>query len=299
MIRAPMGPARAIKLLSDFDGVWTDQAFEAQNVKLYLVAEAARMAQVGADEARAHFETFEATVKARPERYGWAPDGRITAYVDEDPFCEANAIAMLLDEQRDQPLARRYRDAILAAGFETLTRFADHCFMTATAAFRIQHPPALVPGAKEMLEALLELGCEVVVVSNSSSEKIVGWFRQIGVDARTERGGAMRVRGAAQKMTLGPSDASIELRGRKIHVDRPLYRRVIEEEAPQYVIGDVFSLDLALPHVLRREGHSFAASTLVLRRHPHTPSWVLDGRAGGAIDHVVDSVHDLATLLRR
>lgn len=299
MIRAPMGPRRAFKLLSDFDGVWTDQAFEAQNVKLYLIAEAARMAQFSADEARAHFEGFEATVKATPERYGWAPDGRITAYVDEDPFCEANAIAMLLDEQRDQPLARRYRDAILATGFETLTRFADHCFMTATAAFRIQHPPALVPGAKEMLEELLELGCEVVVVSNSSSDKIVGWFRQIGVDARVEPGGQMRVRGAAQKMTLGPTDASIELRGRKIHVDRPLYRRVFEEEQPQCVIGDVFSLDLALPHVLRREGHAFAAQTLVLRRHPHTPQWVLDGRAGGAIDHVVDSVHDLATLLRR
>jgi len=299
MIRAPMGSAAAFKLLSDFDGVWTDQAFEAQNVKLYLVAEAARMAAVGADHAREHFEHFERCVKAAPERYGWAPDGRITAYVDEDPFCEANAIAMLLDEQRDDPLATRYREAILAGGFETLTKFADHCFMTATSAFRIQHPPALVPGAKQMLGELLARGCEVVVVSNSSSEKIVGWFRQIGVDARVEPGGELRVRGAAQKMTLGPSESALELAGRTIRVDRPLYRRVIEEERPQLVIGDVFSLDLALPHVLRRAAHDFAPRELVLRRHPHTPRWVLDGRAGGAIDHVVESVRELATLLRR
>ncbi len=299
MIRAPMGSPAAFKLLSDFDGVWTDQAFEAQNVKLYLVSEAARLAGVGADQAQAHFEEFERHVKAEPARYGWAPDGRITAYVDEDPFCEANAIAMLLDERRHEPAAKRYRDAILASGFETLTKFADHCFMTATAAFRIQHPPALVPDAKAMLEELLACGVEVVVVSNSSSDKIVGWFRQIGVDARVEPGGQMRVRGAAQKMTLGPTDESIELAGRAIRVDRPLYRKVIEQERPQMVIGDVFSLDLALPHVLRRAGHAFAPRELVLRRHPHTPRWVLDGRAGGAIDHVVDSVRELSALIRR
>jgi len=299
MISRPMARTAPFKLLSDFDGVWTDQAFEAQNVKLYLIAEAARLAGVGADQAREHFEEFERRVKLEPARYGWAPDGRITAYIDEDPFCEANAIAMLLDERRDEPTAKRYRDAILASGFETLTKFADHCFMSATAAFRIQHPPALVPGAKQMLEELLAHGVEVVVVSNSSSDKIVGWFRQIGVDARVEAGGQMRVRGAAQKMTLGPTDASIQLAGRTIRVDRPLYRKVFDEEQPQMVIGDVFSLDLALPHVLRREKLACAPRELVLRRHPHTPRWVLEGRAGGAIDHVVDSVRDLAALIRR
>lgn len=288
----------ALKILSDFDGVWTDQAFEAENVKLYLIAEAARLAHVGADQAREQFTRFEKAVKAAPERYGWAPDGRITAYVDEDPFCEANAIAMWIEEARDAE-TRRYREAVLAGGFATLTAFADSCFMTATSAFREQHPPALVPGAKAMLEALLALDAEVVVVSNSSSDKIVGWFQQIGVDARTEAGGALRVRGAAQKMTLGPTDASLTLRGRKIHVDRPKYLRVIEEENPDFVIGDVFSLDLALPHVLRSEGKSFAPRELVLRRHPHTPGWVLDGRADGAIDHVVDSVADLAAIARR
>lgn len=286
------------KILSDFDGVWTDQAFEAESVKLFLVVEAARLAGVAADEAHEHFARFEREVKGAPERYGWAPDGRITAYVDEDPFCEANAIAMRLQEGRDTE-ARRYREAVLAGGFATVTAFADHCFMTATSQFRQQHPPALVPGAKEMLQALLELDTEVVVVSNSSSDKIVGWFRQIGVDARTEPGGELRVRGAAQKFVLGPTDASLTLSGRAIRTDRPRYREVISQERPEFVIGDVFSLDLALPHVLRAEGQPFAPRDLVLRRHPHTPNWVLDSRADGAIDHVVDSVGDLASLLRK
>lgn len=294
----PSHSSMSVKILSDFDGVWTDQAFEAQNVKLFLIAEAARLARIPADEASAHFERFERVVKGKPESYGWAPDGRITAYVDEDPFCDANGIAQFIEEQSDAD-APRYRAAILGAGFKGVSAFADHCFMTATATFRTQHPPALVPNAKAMFDALGRAGASVVVVSNSPPEKITGWFRDIGVDAGVDSNHALRVRGSAGKFVLGASDANIEVGRRRIFIDRPKYRRILEEERPDIVIGDVFSLDLALPHVMRRERHQSAASELVLRRHPHTPRWVLDTRAEGAIDSVVDSVGDLVASIEK
>ena len=115
----------SVKVLSDFDGVWTDQTFEAENVKLFLVAEAARLAGIGADETRAHFARFERIVKAAPSRFGWAPDGRITAYVDEDPFCDANSLTMYLESARDDADAALYAAAILDNGFENLTQFAS------------------------------------------------------------------------------------------------------------------------------------------------------------------------------
>jgi FMN phosphatase YigB (HAD superfamily) len=289
----------SVKILSDFDGVWTDQVHEAEGVKRFLVAETARLARASVDETREHFERFEARVKAEPARFGWAPDGRITAYVDEDPFCEANAIAMYLQQARDDSTAQRYAAAILADGFGTLTKFADHCFLTATSTFRAEHPPALVPRAREMYEALVAAGAEIVVVSNSSAEKIVGWFRQIGLEASDGPSGPLRVRGSAGKFVIGSSDRSIAVGARRIFVDRPKYLSVIVEEDPDIVIGDVFSLDLALPHVLRSEGDPRAPDALVLRRHPHTPSWVLDTRAGGAIDHVVEQIGDLAEIVRR
>jgi phosphoserine phosphatase len=111
-------------------------------------------------------------------------------------------------------------------------RAADKCFLTATGEYRSQHPPALVPGARAALDALHDAGVEVVVVSNSVSEKIVGWFRAVGVDAGEAEGHLVRVRGAAGKQVFGDSNACIELAGRRIHVDRPRYRRVIEEERP-------------------------------------------------------------------
>ena len=62
------------------------------------------------------------------------------------------------------------------------------------------------------------------------------------------------------------------------------------------MIGDVFSLDLALPHVMRQARE--IAPQLALRRHPHTPSWVLDSRADGAIDLVVEQLDGLVEPVR-
>lgn len=288
-----MARPMAVKILSDFDGVWTDQAFEARNVKLYMVAEAARLAGIAADQAEQHFARFEAQVLAAPQLHGWAPDGRITAYVDEDPFCEANAIARFI-EGSSAPEAHQYREAVLDNGFVSLSAFGDHCFMTATASFRAQHPPALVPRARQMFAALADAGAELVVVSNSSSEKIEGWFRQTGVGEGA--GSALRVRGSAGKFVLGPSEDGFTLAGRRIRVDRPRYRAILAEERPDFVIGDVFSLDLALPHVMRRAGE--LSAELVLRRHPHTPRWVLDTLADGAIDRVVEQLDGLVEPVR-
>jgi len=285
-----------MKILSDFDGVWTNQALEAESVKLYLAAEAARLANVAPDVALEHFRDFEAAVRGEPQSFGWAPDGRLTAYVDEDPFCVPNALALFV-ERGTCDVTARYRDAILDGGFEHMTAFADHCFMTAAGRYREEHPPALVPGAAEILHELHARGAEVVVVSNSPSEKIVGWFTSVGADAGVGTGHDLRVRGKAGKQTIGSGSDSITVGERRILVDRPDYRRIIEEEQPDWIIGDVFSLDLALPHVMRTEGHPAAPARLVLRQLAHTPSWILDTRGDGAIDHVVGDVGELLDLI--
>jgi hypothetical protein len=64
------------------------------------------------------------------------------------------------------------------------------------------------------------------------------------------------------------------------------------------VVGDVFSLDLALPEALRREGRPDAPRGLILRRHIHTPAWVLDAARGGPIDRLIEHPAELAALLQ-
>lgn len=288
----------AVRILSDFDGVWTDQASEAEHVKAFQETEAARLAGVALEEARGDFRRFASAVLCEPHLFGWMPDGRITAYADEDPFCHPSSIAGFIEAKAaSDPRAALYRSAILRAGFPTLAAFSDRCFLAATDAFRGAHPPALVDGAGAACAALRDAGAEIVVASNSRAEKVVSWLRHAGIDAGEAGGHLVRVHGDAGKWQIAGS-AAIDVGGRRVLVDRPRYRAVIEEEQPDLVIGDVFSLDLALPHALRAAGHPAAPDLLVLRRHPHTPAWVLDTHGDGAIDVVVDHLRDLVAVVR-
>jgi hypothetical protein len=286
--------ARPFKILSDFDGVWTDQGREAAVLVRGCIEALAAIANVDVDQAAQDVEALRRKMAIAPHEHGWAPDGRISAYADEDPLVESSALCNVIDRDPD---ARRYREAVLAGGFESLSAFAQHVYVAATGTFRRDHPPCIVPEARAIAAALEGAGAEVVVVSNSEAEKIVSWFEGAGVPASEHEGHGLRVRGAAAKWFIGDSDAAIDIAGRRIYVDRPRYRAAIEAEQPDLVIGDVFSLDLALPHVMRTHGMAAAPRSLVLRHHPHTPGWVLDTSAGGAIDFTVASLTELPAIV--
>ncbi len=287
-----------MKVLSDFDGVWTDPCAEGAAVRQELVEQAGRAAGIELEEAQRDFEEFERAVLAKPRDYGWISAGRLTAFADEDPFCLPSGLAGWVESAPGQR-ERAYRQAILGAGHASLSSFADHCFHAATARLRAEHPPAMLPESRAHFDQLIEAGAEVVVVSNSSEEKVVGWFRSIGVDAGVEQGRALRVVGSARKFELGASGEALSVAGREVQVDRPLYRAVLETEGPDVVLGDVFSLDLALPHFLRLKKAPGAPRHTVLRRNAYSPDWVTEKFADGAIDHVVDSVGELAVLIQK
>ena len=193
----------------------------------------------------------------------------------------------------------RLPPAGFGTGFASMSDFADHAFLTATSAYRDEHPPALVDGAAEIAAELVGAGIELVIVSNSGTDKILDWFGKLGIPGHDAEEPApagapsIAVRGGAGKFILGDTDESLSVADRTIYVDRPRYASVIEAVAPDLVIGDVFSLDLALPHVLRSAGAAYAPSELVLRRHGYTPAWSGEGRADGAIDHVITDLGEL------
>jgi len=277
-----------VKILSDFDGVWTDQAEEAAAIREHFDA---RLSALCGRVVQGELERLLVSIRARPEEYGWAPEGRITAYVDEDPLLATSALALHLD-RAGGPL----RDAVARAGFESATAFANRCFLDAMARFREHHSAEVVRGSLDTLRELAGLGAEVVIVSNSPPDKIVHWFARAGVPVDGPEA-LLRVRGNAQKWHTASATCDV-LAGRALYVDRPKYRQVLEEERPDLVIGDVYSLDLALPARLRRERAAGAPRTLVLRRHPHTPDWITQDRAGGAIDLFVAGVQELPALAR-
>ena len=174
--------ARPLKILSDFDGVWTNQGPEAEVLVGHTVGQLTRLSADRAQEISDELDAVRRRMAEAPHHHGWAPDGRISAYLDEDPLVESSALCHYIDSSND-PTAKFLREAVLGAGFSSLAAFSEHLFREATAKFRAEHPPCLVDGAAELLEALHDAGADVVIISNSGADKISHWLQNAGIDA--------------------------------------------------------------------------------------------------------------------
>ncbi len=264
-----------MKLLSDFDGVWTYPSEEGLAHGTALDAALEGLVADGERAAvRAWIARARAAVRAEPTRWGWASAGRISAFADEDPFTEHGALLHHLGERRaEDPLAERLAAAIEARGV-TLDAFGGQCHVEGVKAVEARRGPGIVGEAAAAGRALLARGVDVVVVSNSGTEKLARWFAHAGVPAAVhpERAGrSLRLRGSARKFVLAPDPGEpLDLAGLAVDVARPDYERVLREEKPDAVVGDVFSLDLALPLALKRREPAWRGVRLFWLVHPYT-----------------------------
>ncbi len=264
-----------MKLLSDFDGVWTFPSEEGRAHGEEL--DAALEALVGEGERRQVRDWVvraRVAVRADPVRYGWASSGRLSAFADEDPFTEHGALLHYLHEQRaEDPLAARLAAAIEVDG-ATLDAFGGRAHVAGVQRVEASRGPGITPSAAVAGRSLLGGGVEIVVVSNSGTEKLARWFRHASVPARVHpehAPGELRLRGSARKFVLAPGvGEGLAVGGMRVDVARPDYELVLREEMPDAVVGDVFSLDLALPLALKRREPEWRHVRLFWLVHPYT-----------------------------
>jgi len=72
---------------------------------------------------------------------------------------------------------------------------------------------------------------------------------------------------------------------------------ILERECPALVLGDVLSLDLALPLAMRNAGEEAAPRLVALVERPGLPAWVR-AAVGPARDQVDHLIGDLSELMR-
>lgn len=275
-----------MKLISDFDGVWTKPHGEAAAVRGHMVATVAALTKVDEARADAMIAAIDAALDDRPEDYGWTIEGQVSAFADEDPFVRNNARAHFVDRLLDQvgrirDRAMRHdlltlREAAIAAD-GSLPDFANRVFTEATLRHREEAKPRPTAEDCAAVQAFLDAGHDVVIVSNSSTAKIADFLSRSPL-AYTEGGldrqeaGKVRIRGGAMKFMIAddPRD-TIELGGRTVRCDRPRYLEILREEQGDAVIGDVVSLDHALPWKLNRDGELDMRLLLVTR--DYVPGW--------------------------
>lgn len=285
-----------MRILSDFDGVLTHQDAEAEAVARRLderVTEA-----LGGDAARALavLTGLRAEVRAKPEIHGWYVGEEIGCYADEDPYVFNNAVCRALFVQGPAEVREKVREK----GCDTADALAFACFEEGTKAYRAAHASQVLEEALGALSQFFASGAEVVIVSNSSTERIQALLEPTKI-ARWGTG-KLRIRGGAKKFHVTgdrPKDVpkADEFGGRQVLLRRGSYWDIINEERPDAVIGDVLSLDAALPAALRKHAEEeFGDMQVFLRSHPHTPAWAAKACEAWGITRV-DSIARLPKLL--
>lgn len=285
-------PRGMTRILFDFDGVWTDQAAEVVAIRRVFVEEAARLLGEPFELADARFEQFYTEVLSAPELHGWFPREMHAAFADEDALLATASVADWLDRGGSDPGAADWRRAIKAGGFDTVMEFANAHFGKGMKAARSEGH-GLVPGAGEVLEALRTRGVDVVVASNSPPEKLEALFGAIGATA----GPGFRLVGGAKKWWIEDASLMHHFGGRHVRTDRPHYRAILKDVRPDIVVGDVTSLDLALPAAMRGAGELAPSLRLLLRQTSGSPDWATSQPdlepSDRAVDETIDSIAEL------
>ncbi len=256
-----------MKFVFDFDGVLTDQTEEAHRVRELLAQEFARETALPLAQVEEALRAGEAALKATPWKYGWRINGRLSAFSDEDLFVRASALALWV-ELTDNSLRR----TLLERGAASPVDIAERAYQGMLEETRRGEMKPLEDASKGILETLVAKGHEIVIVSNSGTDRILNILDRAGI----EPGPRLRVRGGAMKFALGDRSETFMVGHYPVEIDRPHFKKILFEELPHVAIGDVFSLDLALPAHLAKTDDRLRGLRLFLRTRPYTPAWSRD-----------------------
>lgn len=251
-----------MKILTDFDGVLTDLTQEAQRVKnLFIEFLVEHQAQ---DKIDSLIGKATQAMQSLPHFHGWVSQGRITAYSNEDGFIWVNSLAHYFDKAED-PHLEEVRKQFSSKGIPSFLELASRAFHQMVQETAASESSPIDKTAINALSGLVKQGHEVVIVSNSSTDRICQLMNRHSLE-----NAHFRIRGSAKKYELGIQSQGFSVGPYFVETDRPTYRQILEEECPDKILGDVFSLDLALPYTLDK------TTTLVLRKRPYTPEWSYD-----------------------
>lgn len=295
-----------MKLISDFDGIWTNQAKEADYVWDFILNYLADLTSQNKIFISDTLAQCRNEMNKTPELFGWYNNGAVACFYHEDPFGDNNAIfdyinkTGLSDDSDYLKSLKLIRDSVLKK-YKSLADFSQDCFYLATTKFKEEGKLQPVSDAMDVIKKLNLSETEIIIVSNSRTNKIEHVFEKAGIIASPEMGSAVRVRGDAMKFVVDDtfSDIPESLNiNEKINVPlrRKSYYNILLEEKPGFVIGDVFSLDLSLPLFLRLNHKDFSELKVVQRIQTYTPKWVKDFLSRKELQNIAFMVNSVSEL---
>lgn len=264
-----------MRIVMDFDGVYTDPTEEGEACSRSFQEKilSFQLKEVGLDSVEkvdSWMGELRARQAAKPYSFGWRSEGRVSAFTFEDPFIRNIGLADFLDhlasngDDKAKAILKQLKAKDKMESFGALSEWSFH---------QLKMKKRADLGAKRWVEEAIQKGHEVIIVSNSATEKIEEFLDQnhFSVEARP------KVRGGAKKFGLGKNPKPLKLSDEvTADTDRPVYEQALMELKPDAVIGDVFSLDLTLPLRLKREGKLPFKWGIFYRHREYTPSSMVE-----------------------
>lgn len=271
-------------ILSDFDGVLTNQINEALRVQEIAQELIASRSGAALSEVQKAWNAVKKDIHTKSHAYGWKMSGRLSAFCNEDLFIEGMGVAQWFDELKDfnfqlqqkeissttphfsEPMIKQLKTIDC---FGSISQEAYGLMTKETSAGK--HKPLEEEGIVALGQWLRD-GFQVVIVSNSETARIEEMLKKAELFPHSK----LKVMGGARKFELGPDADTIAIGKRgeyQVDRNRPKYLEILEGVKPHFVIGDVFSLDLALPLKLEKAGKIPLEYGILVQRD-YTPDWV-------------------------
>ncbi len=271
-----------MKFIFDFDGVLTDQTEEANRYHELFCQNLVDLSGFPARETEKLIQETTSLIETAPHLHGWKVHGRVSAYANEDLLVANVGLAMCMDELADSgnPKFATVRKNLQDKNIPSFYELSQKSFGQMIAETRAGKIHPLDPKTKTSFTKILNAGHKITVVSNSSTDRILNLLKNEKldfVDHEKNPKANLRVRGGAKKFELAEVKQGFFVENYWVDTARPNFEKIIREEKPDVMIGDVFSLDLALPYYMAKtEPSSFVHLNLVLREQHYTPRWTKD-----------------------
>ncbi|MDZ4710814.1 MAG: hypothetical protein SGI89_00650 [bacterium] len=305
-----------MKLISDFDGIWTEQGDEAGFVWNYIIDAVTVLSGYQRKSTELFLQQCKLEMNKNPEKHGWFIGDDAACFYTEDPYGDNNAVFNYISKVNTDKLSADFAEQLIVIResiikkYKSLSDFSQECFTLATGYYKSLGRLEPVSNAEAIVREINSLGIDIVVVSNSTTDKIKYLFSRASVEVSSDplaQRKKVHARGDAKKYMVYNSDSTLE-KGYKINhkIEVPLrrsnYHQILIEEKPDFVIGDVFSLDIALPLHLRMNDKKFSKLKVIQRVQTYTPDWVKDHLSKAEfkdIAFMVNNVTELPEVLSR
>ena len=269
-------------IVFDFDGVFTDQT---DHVKLYtnlMINEIEKITSKEWPEIQQEMDEELHLLHRNSTTQGWKPLGTLSAYWNESDSFTATAIFENLLNRRYQEVVEQHHPSV----YKCLDKFFKQAYA--------ETKPRMDQGIEEMFGELAKQNIGFTIVTTSAEESTRALLNNeqvpiVGKALKFAHNSEFTRYGTNISVQHGSDTYNVNVQRDKFH---DIIAQIEQKHGSvDLAVGDVFSLDLALPYAMGKN--------IVLKKNEYTPAWAEQFVRACDRGYVIDGLGELPALCEK